>query len=176
MKKILRKTKDESAFSLVEAVIALALVGTAMVIITQVSLSTIKRAKKNELEDVAVQAGVEAMDFMKQPIDIDASTVPTHTVDRYYQLDPSPAAGSPALNYITSYQYEISPTSNCDSTNPYYHTNLGAEGYTICQQVKIIRTGPTDPKYDIEVLVVWKTIDNEYELRRIKGYRVGNFI
>ena len=76
MKKILRKTKDESAFSLVEAVIALALVGTAMVIITQVSLSTIKRAKKNELEDVAVQAGVEAMDFVKQPIDIITAKTP----------------------------------------------------------------------------------------------------
>ena len=70
IKKLNKLIISQKALGLVEALISLAVVATGMVIITSLSLKTLKVVRKNELQDIAVQIGVEAMDFMKQPASI----------------------------------------------------------------------------------------------------------
>ncbi|MDD3647999.1 MAG: type II secretion system protein [Candidatus Dojkabacteria bacterium] len=157
--------KNEKAFSLVESVIALAIVGVAMVIITQVSLATLKQAKKNELQEVAVQSAVEAMDFVKQPSDLLVDVDPP----RSYKLD---------LTYVKliSSGLDQSDITTCDSSSDYLVNSLFSSGYTICQQVFITKPGPSEQKWDVRVLVLWKTVDGKIDKAEIKGYRLGGTV
>ncbi|MBU0975953.1 type II secretion system GspH family protein [Patescibacteria group bacterium] len=156
--------KNEKAFSLVEAVVALAIVGVAMVIITQVSLKTLKQAKKNELQEVAVQSAVEAMDFAKQPNDLEVDVPPA--TSKFYKLDIANAQ-------LISTGVTQSEINSCSAGSEYIVAYLNSSGYTVCQQIYITKPGTSSEKWDIEVKVVWLSVDGEYEESKIKGYRLG---
>lgn len=168
--------KSEKALGLVEALIALAVVGTGMVLITYISLKTIKEARKNELQDVAVQSAVEAMDFMKYPAAISTYTEPTatpipHLISPYVNFKLDFGSTPPRIVKCVDSSDLSNDPSNCDTASPYYVASLGPE-YLVCQQIKV--TEVTDLKYNIEVVVVWQSVGGDFEMRVIQGYRLGS--
>ena len=161
--------KKEKGMGLVEALIALAVVATGMVVITSLSLKTIKQVRRNEMQDVAVQIGVEAMEFMKQPGKI--TRTGTGTINGYYELDISTVEHARIIKEIDTVDI-----SECNASSPYkvdYVTDMN-----VCQQIQIQQiTGFTD-QYDIRVIIVWDSIGsstNNYEKRIFTGYRQGGF-
>jgi hypothetical protein len=172
MEKLLQKFNsiktDEKALGLVEALIAMAIVGSAMVIITQVSLRTIKMARKNEMEDVAVQAAVEAMDFVKQPGDMMVKVVnsdPAYS-NSIFELD----VKNGQLIYNSNNQTELTE-GNCDESSDFRNLELGSSGYIVCQQIRMTKI--SEERFDAEVIVIWETIGREFEIHLEKGYRIG---
>ena len=167
--KIYKFFNEEKALGLVEALIALAVVGTGMVLITYISLKTIRRARQNELQDVAVQAGVEAIDFMKDPADIVVEGGPyPEQSGTYYKLDFSVVG----LRHNPYDLYEIDQNS-CSETSYYLVGSLFDSGYTVCQQIKVTPQDGSTRKFNIEVIVVWQTVGGGFEKRVFKGFRVG---
>lgn len=169
LKLVLKHVKKENALGLVEALIALAVVGTGMVILTTISLKTIRQARKNELQDVAVQAAVEALDFMKDPSTIDTDRLPADQ-GSYYRLD---LASSPPLIWVADGNLnpdESLEIDSCTEDNTYYVSSL--PDYFVCQQIFVQNVGTK--RYDLKVIVVWKTIGGDYEKQDIEGYRLGS--
>ena len=166
--------RSEKALGLVEALLALAVVGTGMVLITYVSLKTIKQARKNELQDVAIQTAVEAMDFMKDPatIRINGSLLPAENTGTYYKLNFT----SIKLDYSTypQHQHELEAVeAHCNESSYYIVSSLVPEGYTICQQIHVTPEPGSSLRFDIEAIVVWKSVAGGYEKRVLRGYRLG---
>lgn len=169
LKVLLFNIWNEKALGLVEALVALAVVGTAMVLITQVSLRTIKQARRNELQDVAVQAAVEALDFMKQPGNIKVDGVkPDESYGQYYKLDLT--ANIPQIVYKER-DMGANEIRECDFSSFYYNESLGSSGYYVCQQIFIQEV--TSHKFDLKVIVVWQTVGGEYDKKVFEGFRVG---
>ncbi len=170
IKKIKNIIDNESALGLVEALISLAVVGTAMVVITRVSLRTIKQARKNELQDIAVQAAVEAMDFMKQPGTIVVEgDVPVESFGKYYRIALSEQ--KPIIFVENDHLAGENEIANCDSSSSYYNGSLGSGGYDMCQQIYVKKITPR--RYDLQVIMVWQTVGGEFEKKKFDGYRIG---
>jgi type II secretory pathway pseudopilin PulG len=167
----MRISKNETALGLVEALIALAVVGTGMVVLTTISLKTIKRARKNELQDVAIQTGVEAMDFMKDPApvhaDLQAYWSITDDGGHYFSLDMSGSIPKIVGSLDTA---EI---ETCDTGTYSVYGVKSLTDYVVCQQIKVESDGGSSTKFNIEVIVVWQTVGGVFEKRLIKGYRLG---
>jgi len=160
MKSLIKKLTGQKGLGLVEVLVALGIVGSGMVIITQVSLRTIKQARKNELQDVANQLAVEALDFMKMPADI---TMGSGDIPGYFKLDFDP------VQIVKGEDNEI---SNCYRTGDYY-VDLGYEGYVVCQQIYLEESSLGSDRYDFQVKVVWETVGGEFEEITVSGHRVG---
>ncbi|MBN2015742.1 hypothetical protein JW766_02825 [Candidatus Dojkabacteria bacterium] len=164
--------RGSDGLGLVEVLVALAVVGTAMVIITQISLKTIKQARKNELQDVANQVAVEALDFMKQPGNITVETIGGSSPNLnggLYRLD----VANGKIEYSSSQQAELS-TSNCTPGSHYLDASLYSSGYHVCQQIKLTKV--SEYRFNIKVIVVWQTVGGEYDIRELAGYRIGEII
>lgn len=157
--------KDQKALGLVEALVALAVIATGMVVITSLSLKTIKQARKNEMQDVSIQTAVEAMDFMKQPgvIQTTVGKLPNPT-GRSYRLN---LDSLPYLIYVGDGTGEI---NNCTKTSPYYVSDVS--DFLVCQQI-IIKESAVG-RYTIKVVVVWQTVGGDFEKRTFDGFRYGN--
>ena len=167
IKCIQKRILEERALGLVEVLVSLAIVGTGMVIITSVSLKTIKQARKNELQDVANQIAVEALDFMKIPMDIDADVVS----DGYYELD---FDSTPYLISDVSGS-ELDPAVSSCTPNHSYYIDLGTAGYVVCRQIYIQTVSPG--RYDFKVIILWETVGQEESEKAIfEGHRIGDII
>ncbi len=161
---------------------ALAVVGTGMVVLTSLSLRTIKQARRNEIQDVSIQAGVEAMDFLKQPTDINVgvdpggSNLPDDEPGTYYKLDFGSSQGTPILQKTDEIppNGEIVTCSGDPEDAKYRISSLEESGYNICRQVKVTKN--TLEEYEIEVIVTWETIGGEVEVKKFKGLRLGKFV
>jgi type II secretory pathway pseudopilin PulG len=179
MKVMKRFLKNENAIGLVEALVSIAIVGTGMVLITYFSLKSVKLARKNELKDIAVQTAVEAMDFMKQPgdiqIDIDwaCRTSPPFIKSTGKKLD----YGNQVL--ITRDGLEGETRIGCGGINmcgasgsDYYRvSSLDTEG-KFCQQIWFFE-GDSPDTWDVQVLVTWESVGGECEEYRLDGTRIG---
>lgn len=175
--KIRGSVRGEKALGLVEALVAIAVVGSGMVIITSMSLRSMKLARKNEIQDVAIEAAVEAMDFMKDPgsVVIKKSDYPAGGLSdekpHYFRLDVEnvpPWLENPMLPQ--------SDLQTCDSGSGYLVGRLKNENYIICQQIMVKSIGQSKSRFDIEVTVVWQTVGGDIDKRVISGYRYGDFI
>lgn len=164
LKKYLKKQKG---LGLVEVLVSLAIVGTGMVIITSISLKTIKQARKNELQDVANQVAVEGLDFMKLPSAIEADMVR----DGYYKLNYDPNVE--LVNIANA--SEIDESYNCASGQEYY-IDLGTVGYNVCRQIYIESSDLGSNRYDVKVIVVWETVGGEMDKVVLEGHRIGEII
>lgn len=171
---ILKKIQSESALGLVEAVVSIGIIGTAMIVITNVAMGTIKRARKVELEDVAIQAAVEAMDYLKIPseLEVDAGEQPCNLndINGYAYLDRSANQALPKIVFESGTTEEIS-SPNIDPK--YKNSILEGEGYEVYQQVQVESVGSR--RYEIVSKVVWRTIGGEYGEQKLVGYRYGKF-
>lgn len=169
---LLNSLKDQNALGLVEALLAIAVIGSGMIIITAVTMKTIKIARKNEMQDVAIQAAVEAMDLMKMPGDLSAkfggSNCNVDNLDGYAKLDFSQTV--PVLRGTGRYGYE-SPIDENNHNIEYLNPNL--TDFEVYQQIYIVSGG--HEKYDIQAIVVWESVGGEYEKQVIEGYRLGGF-
>lgn len=175
MLEILRFLKNKKGLGLVEALVALAVVGTAMVIITTISIKTIKKARKNELQDVAVQAKVEALDYLKDPTEIQAkfgSSCDLTSLSGYARLDFSET--TPILvgtGGTSSGEVEIDAKSKPDSK--YLNPSLSPD-YEVYQQVYIESDSGRADRFNIRSIVVWQSVGGEYERSTESGYRMGS--
>jgi len=174
IKDILNKNE---AFGLVESLISLAIVGTGMVLITSLSIRTIKLARKNELQDVAVQTAVEALDFLKDPGEIpaDLSNIGggeiTSSGGFFYALD---FEGTPrVVAKEHGYAEEILDCSTVSFSS--YGVSSLAPDYTVCQQILIKSEQDSNQRFALKAIVVWETIGGEYDKRIIEGFRIGSF-
>ncbi len=168
IKVYIKRLCSQKALGLVEVLIALAVVSTGMVMITSLSLKTLKVVRKNELQDIAVQLGVEAMDFMKQPGTIAVQSY-DDTYAGYYYLDIS----SEPYKIVEVQGYEEIDT--CDS-NSRYRVSSVAET-SVCQQIQVQNDpGGSSTKYNIKVILVWETVGrDEYDKKVYTGIRRGGF-
>lgn len=156
--------KCEKALTLIEALISLAIVGTGMVIVTNLSFRAMRQARMNELQDVAIQAGVEAVDYMKSPGALNA--------------DALPASGTAGMYYIDEADFSLRQTTqaleanetSCNESSVYAISSLFESNYQMCQQINI--TPKTGDRYDYEVIIVWKTLGDKFETRSVTGFRV----
>lgn len=168
--RVLKNLINQKGLGLVEALVALAIVGTAMILITQVSFKTLKQARKDELQDVAIQIAVEASDFLKQPGDIDAFNASSFSDTGYFSMEvESNYAG---INYQVTATDEIGEDFNCEN-DTIYKVDVG-EGYDICCQIYIDKDDTREKRYDFRVIVVWLTVGGINEKRVIEGYRYGD--
>lgn len=174
MLRIKKYLMKEKGLGLVEALIALGVVGTGMVVITYLSMKTIRLARKNELQDVAVQAGVEAMDFLKDPVPLDATMPPhwnvTDSGGHYYNLD---MTTNPPR--IVGALYPPDEIQDCEAATYDVYGVSTLPDYVVCQQIKVESAGGSDTKFNIDVIVVWQTIGGGYEKKVLQGYRLGKF-
>jgi len=170
MKKFLNFIKKkERGMGLVEALIALAVVATGMVVITSLSLKTIKYVRRNEMQDVAVQIGVEAMDFMKQPGKIETNDLTN--IAGYYKLDISSVQHARIIKDTSPAAGEI---YNCDGL--FYKVGYITD-MNVCQQIQIQTTTFSD-QYNVKVIIVWVSIGSsadKYEKRIFTVFRRGSF-
>jgi competence protein ComGC len=181
MKNFYTQIRNTQAFGLVEALVALAIVGTGMILITSLSIRTIKQARKNELQDVAIQSAVEAMDFLKDPGEIQADLLSfsgatiTDANGYYYALDFSeaPKIKAKAAAYLNS---DVNEINDCSTTHftMYGVTSLEPD-YIICQQILVRSEQASSERFDVKVIVVWETVGGEYDKRVIEGFRIGAF-
>lgn len=167
-KTAIKKLFSQKGLGLVEVLISLAVVSTGMVMITSLSLKTLKVVRKNELQDIAVQLGVEAMDFMKQPNTISVESYDDY-YPGYYYLDISTAP----YRIVKVQGYEEIETCNPNSR---YHVSSVSET-SVCQQLHIENDpGGSTTKYIIKVILVWETVGgDQYDKRVYTGIRRGGF-
>ena len=167
LKIILKKVFSPKAFGLVEVLISLAVVSTGMVMVTSLSLKTLKVVRKNELQDISVQLGVEAMEFMKQPGQINIENAGVDNVNGYYylEIDDTP--------YRIVRTQDTSEIDKCSSNSNYAVTSISET--EVCQQINIRRDAQSS-KYYMKVIIVWKTVGrDEYDKRVYEGIRRGDF-
>jgi hypothetical protein len=180
VKELKKIIKSECALGLVEALVALAVVGTGMIVITHLSLKIIKKARENELQDIAVQTAVEAMEFMKQPGDIQSDVLSACSVASLmdsYKLD---VQNNRIITYASVGLYERIGCSggviNCGPGDVYYvgpfylMDSLEDEG-KFCRQINVVQNG--EFSYDIEIIVVWESVGGECEEYVLEGDRIG---
>ncbi|MFC1780102.1 hypothetical protein ACFLY9_00185 [Patescibacteria group bacterium] len=172
-----KMVKSEKALGLVEALVSLAVVGTGMVLITSLSLKTLKQARKNELQDIAVQAAVEAMDTMKQPRDIQTNLKSgcSSVIFNFYKVDVQ--TNTIITEGGTNYQTEISCTNYpniCGPADFFQVDALTTSKY--CSQVQLASIAGSNYKYEIRVKVLWETVGGDCEEFILEGYRYGKII
>ena len=163
--------ENNKALGLVEALVALAVVGTGMVVITSLAIKTMKKARENEMQDVAVQAAVEAMDLAKMP-----GTLPIHSqsvtnpanLNHFLRLEDPDIYGIHVV--ATPGEQEISET---DHPTTYLSDNLSEEGFEVYQQIHITSVGSSTQKFNLKVIVVWESVGGEYRKIVLEGYRYG---
>lgn len=186
--KFSRQIKSKSGFSLVEAVIALGIIGVALVMVTSFTISTMKVAKKNELEDVAVQSLVESMEFLKQPGPIYVGKYKNEMSDpqetrSYFSLGSAeeyPESGSTIL--VPDGQIQSLEVNSCNDTSLHYIQFPDNPEYTVCVQLYVdgYVNGTGEPvrkgEFLIHGVVVWKSIGGIWEKRTVNGYRVGTIL
>jgi hypothetical protein len=163
--------KDQKALGFLEVLIALTIVGTGMVIVTSMSLRSMRVAKMNENQDVAIQVAVDAMDYLKNPGDIGISEAPI-TAPAYYSL----ASDTFEISRENVPQRELEANENdCNESSETLVSNLWESDptYTICRQIMIEKT--SSDRYDIEVTVIWSTV-GDYNKHVISGHRVGKLV
>lgn len=175
MKHIL--SKNDKGIGLVEVLVSIGIVGSAMVIITSLTLSSLRLARKNEYQDVAVQSAVEALDFLKDPVEIDVdlflsgtSSLYDSTPDAFY-LDFGSSTTTPPMIVENSSSTPIGNT--CTSSSPYVVAQLLNEGYLVCRQILILSDNGSKKNFYITVHVVWETIGDDFDKRTFEGYRYG---
>lgn len=185
MKKLIRFIKQEKGIGLVEALISIGIVGSGMVVITFVSFKSIRRAKSNELKDIAVQASVEAMDFMKQPGNVEVScfsytgainesgennaSIILDNVDGPL-LDATKSGAS--LSKISCASNPCSGKRGSITSDEAYRVNSISdnEKTLFCRQILV--TG-TQYNLDIEVRTTWETVGGECREYILEGRRIG---
>ncbi len=174
---IKRLLNRQKAIGLVEAVVAIGIISTAMIIITQVALKTIKRARKVELEDVAIQAAVEALDYLKIPSELEVdfgSVCNFDSIKGYAKL--FPIAGYGGMYTIVGTSVYGDGSNEINETNhpsTYLNQSLSEEGYEVYQQIFLESAGKK--RYIIKSIVVWRSVDGEYYKKVLAGYRYGGF-
>lgn len=175
--------RENKGFGLVEVLVAIAIVGTAMVLITSMSLRSMKVARKNELQNVAVEVADEAMDFLKEPVPINTTMVGASNISdgnkHYFYLEQNFGTGNPPELQEIRASSALGSTCNDNPSNKFRIDWLAQEGIVVCRQIAIeaVETQPgsySDFKFDVETKVVWKTIDGDEE-RFFTGYRFGTF-
>lgn len=170
------KTKiitTEAGQGLIEAVVALAIIGIVMVGITLVTIRSMRIARENELEDVATQALVEAVDYLKAPGTINAYISNSNfgaevgesihedsnflAYGGFFKIDDSQDGGYKLISEGNAF---ANPQSGCDENSPYALTSLqdvgGEIGYDVCVQI-YINPREDSGTYDVYVLGYWSS-------------------
>lgn len=167
----LKDSKNNKGLGLVEVLVSLAIVSTGMVVITSLSLKTIKEARNNEMQDVSVQIGAQAMDYLKQPSEIEVNDLerPTELEERSYKLDFGTSL--PILKRVSRSPLNGREINDCEDDSDYIVDVV--TDFNLCQQVLIRKNADKDNHYNIRVIVVWKASGGESRKRVETGTRIG---
>lgn len=135
-----------AAYGLMEVLVALAIISTAMVIAMQITMKNLVLVKDNEIIDLVNAMSLQALEIAKDPskVTINAGATPPLTVGNVngsYNITFNTISKKGSLIRVAS-AVTSNLTSTCNSSNPYYlkvtqTTQLTATTADICIEMII---------------------------------------
>ncbi len=159
--------------SLVEVLIVLGIISTALVASVSVIVNSLIKVRVNEIEDSANSLLIQSMEIAKTPntVVVNDGAINNNSVGTAYYFTLQNASNQNTLQRVTSSTTLI---NSCPANSPYNANNfLGTNvDYNICIQLQIIYRG--NEQYEINSRVVYD-INGRVSLNTIQGFRYTPF-
>ncbi|MBN1331615.1 hypothetical protein JW978_01880 [Candidatus Dojkabacteria bacterium] len=169
----MKYTSQIKGTGLVEVLVALAIFSLTMITVVSVTTTSLKRIKRDEVEDRAIGIQFRSLELAKSPVqNLGLEKMKNGDIE-YYTLEV--AANKIELKKVNG-STVISP-GNC-STQSNYYVNLADYGYEdvgdnlICNQVTVEFLGTQDDldTYEVKSLLVYNSA-GKLEFNELVGYR-----
>jgi len=179
--------KQFKAFGLVESLVAMAVFGTAIIMITSLSAKSLRTVKENELADFANSIMVRSMEYVRSD-QVDNASFNNYNIDTfsgkiYFKItgdlsDPAALISAYAIDddplQQTAFERNlaINNLSNCDGSSYKIDVTGNTEWskLIICNQLSLEKDASNN--FIITSTVVYKGLD-DYKVTQMRGYKLA---
>lgn len=183
---MIAKAKYVKGTSLVEVLAVLAIVSVSIIATMGVLVKANISIKSNEIQDIANDTLLRALELVKAPSNVLISAAPSDFANLLTGSDPNnyyalkKTGSSNYLQFDTQYASN-SPLSSCSSSSFYFipiDVNNVTQPYIFCMQVHFVPKTQIDGSryYEVNIRIIYSLSGKPQIIEDYKTFRYGSFV